>query len=145
MSTARTTKTWNCLTLAFGAMLAISIFLRPSARSRGPTLLDVKRIAEAQGLYSYARNDRNLANEAADYQKIIISRRILSEEEVEGIALIKTDGPSWRDCVCVMRLRPGGDQRHLVPIPDDIVGNLLFFGDAKMISAIKTDLASGQR
>jgi hypothetical protein len=136
-------KSWVSLALACGTF-ALTILYLPRTKDERPSMMDVKRIAEANGFFTFA-SEYELVDEEAQCHRIIISRRALSEMEVDSLVMADMEHPLWRDCICIMRMRPGVGIRHAIPAPDDIVGDLLFFGDVEIIRTIKTHLASSQR
>ena len=138
-----TVKTWISLTVAC-ATLVMAILFRPQTGKGRLSLLDVKGIAEANGFFAIA-NANELENEDAQFHKMIISRRALSEKELESLVMADLEHPLWRDCICVMRMRHAERVRHAEPAPDDIVGDLLLFGDKEIIRTMKIHLASIER
>jgi hypothetical protein len=134
-------KSWIVWSTALATTLAAMVTLKPPT-SALPTVIDVQQIAEANGFYTRVCAECELDKGAKRCRKIIISKSSMSEDDVALLCLGRLEHPSWRGCVCVMReFFPGGS--HVLPLPDDIVGDLLFFGDLDIIRSVKASLAAG--
>jgi hypothetical protein len=140
---SKTRKDWPQRAAAALAFVALVAGLSLSAKHAPPSIVDVQRIALANGFYVTVCGE--FASEGAlRCRKIVISNQPMSEEDAASLCMSRPEHPSWRDRVCVIGKQIPGTT-FVLPIPDDIVDNLFFFGDTEIIRAIKASLATAGR
>ncbi len=125
--------------VALGTMFAIVFALLPAA-DKPPTIMELKKLADANGFVTYAFDNPDFVGDEDKCEKLLVSKEALSQDDLESLNFAAMEDPSWQNRVCIMR-----DAKIVVPVPDEIVGDLQFFGDKEMIKAIRACLASSRK
>lgn len=148
MATMKATNLW-CLTAIAIAAVAFGIGLRSTLTPVPVSMVDVRDIAHANGLWTIAC-DGEAAGESATCRKLIVSRRPWIDGELELLMTADPESPLWRGCVCVIQLRPGIGIRHLSPAPLEIivnggdVGDILLCGDRELAKTLMAWIVSSR-
>jgi hypothetical protein len=148
MATMKATNLW-CLTAIAIAAVASGIGLRSTLTPVPVSMVDVRDIAHANGLWTIAC-DGEAVDESATCRKMIVSRRPWNDRELDLLMTADPESPLWRGCVSVIQLRPGIGIRHLSPAPQEVVvnfgdvGDILLCGDRELVKALKGWIASSR-